>query len=200
VLLERVVDRGPRGHDVELVDAGIDVRGHAHLEPGLLEHFARLRALFRQRTRWVQGHYQCWRHLPDLMRSKAVPLGTRIDLSLYLVLVIFVVLVTTGMVFNILATVGVLVTQSTAFDFVPAGMTRNALMLFLSFGPLSVFLLTYQSRTPAPMPVRWLPAYAIVFAVYTYAWMVATAWAWARMLLRRGSWAKTARVGSEAAV
>lgn len=159
-----------------------------------------LKALFRQRTRWVQGHYQCWRHLPDLLRCKTVPLGTRVDLSLYLVLVIFVVLVTIGMVLNVLATVGLLVTHSSAFAFVPAGLVRNTLVLFLSFGPLSVFLLTYQSRTPAPMPVRWLPAYAIVFAVYTYTWMVATAWAWMRMLLGHGSWAKTARVGSEAAV
>ncbi len=159
-----------------------------------------LKLLFRQRTRWVQGHYQCWRHLPDLMRAKNVPLGTRVDLALYLVLVIFVVLVTFGMVLNVLATLGVLVTYSTAFAFVPAGAARNSLMLLLSFGPLCVFLLTYQARTPAPMPVRWLPAYAIVFAAYTYSWMVATAWAWTRMILKQGSWAKTPRVGSESAV
>jgi len=159
-----------------------------------------LRLLFRQRTRWVQGHYQCWRHLPDLLRAKQVPLGTRVDLALYLVLVIFVVLVTFGMVLNILTTAGLIVTYSTAFAFVPAGVVRNTLMLVLSLGPLCVFLLTYQARTPAPMPVRWLPGYAIVFAAYTYTWMVATAWAWSRMLLKRGSWAKTPRVGSEAAV
>jgi len=159
-----------------------------------------LRMLFRQRTRWVQGHYQCWRHLPDLMRSKDVPLGTRVDLALYLVLVCFVVLVSVGMVFAILSTAGLVITHSTAFHFVPAGLMRNTLILFLSFGPLTIFLLTYQGRTAFPMPVRWLPAYAVVFAVYTYAWMVATAWAWWRLLTGRGSWAKTARVDSEAAV
>lgn len=156
--------------------------------------------LFRQRTRWVQGHYQCWRHLPSLVRRKDVPLVTRVDLALYLVLVVFVVLVSVGMAFSMLSLAGVIHTTSTAFHFLPVGAVRNTLMLFLSFGPLLVFLLTYQSRTSAPMPVRWLPAYAVVFAVYTYAWMVATLWAWSRLALRRGSWAKTNRVDSEAAV
>ncbi|TLM94733.1 MAG: glycosyl transferase family 2, partial [Actinobacteria bacterium] len=159
-----------------------------------------LRLLFRQRTRWVQGHYQCWRHIPDLMRAQNVPLGTRVDLALYLVLVIFVVLVSIGMVFSILSTAGIVVTVSSAFNFIPAGMGKNMLILFLSFGPLSIFLFTYQARTSAPMPARWIPAYAIVFAVYTYAWMVATAWAWSRMITKQGSWAKTARVESEQAV
>ena len=84
--------------------------------------------------------------------------------------------------------------------FVPPGLVHNALIMFLSFGPLLVFLLTYQTRTSSPMPVRWLPAYAIVFAVYTYTWMVATAWAWVRLATGRGSWAKTVRVNSESAV
>lgn len=159
-----------------------------------------LHPLFRQRTRWVQGHYQCWQHLPKLVRERNIPLVTRIDLALYLVLVIFVVLVSIGMVFSLLSLAGIVQTTSTAFHFVPAGPMRNALVLFLSFGPLVVFLLTYQSRTSAPMPVRWLPAYAVVFAVYTYAWLVATVWAWSRMVMRRGSWAKTQRVKSEAAV
>jgi len=159
-----------------------------------------LRLLFRQRTRWVQGHYQCWSHLPLLLRDKSVALVTRIDLALYLVLVVFVVLVSIGMVLSLLSTMGLVITHSTAFDFIPAGPVHNALVMFLSFGPLCVFLLTYQARTNSPMPVRWLPAYAIIFAVYTYTWMVATAWAWFRIATHRGSWAKTARVGSESAV
>lgn len=156
--------------------------------------------LFRQRTRWVQGHYQCWRHLPDLLREKSVSLGTRIDLALYLVLVIFVVLVTAGMIASVLSSLGLFLTHSKAFDFIPMGVIRNAFLMFLSFGPLTVFLLTYHVRTSSPMPVRWLPAYAVIFAVYTYSWMIATAWAWMRMLLKQRGWAKTQRVESESAV
>lgn len=159
-----------------------------------------LRQLFRQRTRWVQGHYQCWAHLPSLVRDKNVPLQTRVDLSLYLVLVVFVVLVSVGMLASILSAFGVIHVYSTAFGFIPYGAGRNALMLLLSFGPLLVFLLTYETRTAIPLPPRWLPAYAIVFAVYTYAWMVATVWAWARLVSGKGGWVKTQRVDSETAV
>lgn len=156
--------------------------------------------LFRQRTRWVQGHYQCWKHIPALLRRRDIPAATRVDLALYLVLVVFVVLVSFGMVSSILSTFGVITAYSTAFDFITSSVLRNSLMMVLSFGPLSVFLLTYQSRTSAPMPVRWLPAYAVVFAVYTYAWMIATAWAWSRMIAKKRGWAKTQRVDSEVAV
>lgn len=159
-----------------------------------------LRLLFKQRTRWVQGHYQCWRHLPFLLRGKQVPLYTRVDLALYLVLVVFVVLVSIGMIFSLLSLVGLITVYSTAFSFLPYGSVRNAVMLFLSFGPLLVFLLTYETRTAVPIPPRWLPAYAIVFAVYTYAWLVATLWAWFRLATGQGGWVKTQRVDSEAAV
>jgi hypothetical protein len=104
------------------------------------------------------------------------------------------------MVLSLLSSVGLVIVHSSAFAFIPPGPVHNALMLVLSFGPLCVFLLTYHARTGSPMPVRWLPAYAIIFAVYTYSWMVATAWAWMRILTKRGSWAKTARISSESAV
>lgn len=159
-----------------------------------------LKLLFRQRTRWIQGHYQCWRHLPTLLREKSVPLHTRLDLSVYLVLVVFVVIVSVGMVLSILSQFGVVTLHSSLLSWIPAGPVRNVVNLLLSFGPLVAFLITYQTRSPSPLPARWLPAYAVIFAFYTYAWMVATAWAWTRILLGHGSWAKTPRVKSESAV
>jgi hypothetical protein len=59
-----------------------------------------------------------------------------------------------------------------------------------------VFLLlnTYQRFAQAPL-ARWeLPAYCLFFAAYVYIWAIATARAWARMLLRRKGWSKTPRV------
>jgi cellulose synthase/poly-beta-1,6-N-acetylglucosamine synthase-like glycosyltransferase len=159
-----------------------------------------LSALFRQRTRWIQGHYQCWTHLPDLLRQRTVPLQTRIDLSLYLLLVVFVVLVSSGMLLSLLGMTGLVRLQSSLLDFLPTGGVRNAVDLLLSFGPLSLFLATYQRRVPEPLPPRWLPAYAVIFAFYTYAWLVATLWAWTRMATGQGAWAKTARVASQEAV
>lgn len=159
-----------------------------------------LRPLFRQRTRWIQGHYQCWTHLKSLRRSKRVALHTRIDLMLYLVLVCFVVLVSLGMVFTIIDLSPTIVLRSTLFDSIPPGAARNLVTLLISFGPLWAFLATYQMRAPVRLPLRWLPAYSVIFAFYTYAWLVATLWAWGRIFIGRGAWAKTARVESEAVV
>lgn len=160
----------------------------------------KLHPLFRQRTRWIQGHYQCWSHLPDLIKQTRIPLHTRLDLSLYLLLVVFVVLVSVGMVFSIMSIFGVITVESTFLNWVPSGVPRNLVSFLLSFGPMSVFVITYQMRSPTPLPGRWIPAYAMIFALYTYAWLVATLWAWSRMIARRGEWAKTARVASKAAV
>lgn len=159
-----------------------------------------LRLLFRQRTRWIQGHYQCWRHLPTLARESSVPLHTRVDLSLYLLLVVFVVIVSVGMAFSLLSSFGVLTVTSSMLAWIPRGAPRNAVNLILSFGPLVAFLITYQMRSGRALPFRWMPAYAVVFAFYTYAWLVATVWAWTRMSMKRGAWAKTPRVKSESAV
>ena len=38
----------------------------------------------RQRTRWAQGHYQCWDHIPKLLTAWRLPFATRLDLTLYL--------------------------------------------------------------------------------------------------------------------
>ena len=38
------------------------------------------RPLLRQRTRWIQGHYQCWRYLPALAASRRACLVARADL------------------------------------------------------------------------------------------------------------------------
>lgn len=160
----------------------------------------RLGQFFRQRTRWTQGHYQCWSHIPDLVRSRDVPIATRVDLVLYLLMVAFVVLVSLGMVFSLLSITGLIEVRTSLLDWIPAGAGRNAVSLILSAGPLAAFFFTYQKRTPVPLPMRWVPAYMLLFAFYTYAWLVATLWAWSRMSLGRGSWSKTARVESEAAV
>src|SRR5450432_2299422 len=62
----------------------------------------RLRPFMRQRTRWAQGHYQCWRHLPALMRSKRLRVLSRIDNLAYLVLVVMVIVVSAVFVMRLL--------------------------------------------------------------------------------------------------
>ena len=42
-----------------------------------------LRVLWRQRTRWIHGHIQCWKLIPDIIRSD-LPTRTVADLIYYL--------------------------------------------------------------------------------------------------------------------
>ena len=108
-----------------------------------------LRLLFRQRTRWVQGHYQCWRHLPLLLKDKSVNLVTRIDLALYLVLVVFVVLVSIGMVLNLLSTMGLIVVHFERVRVHPARPGPQRLR--------AVPVLRTAERLPAHLPgAHWL--------------------------------------------
>lgn len=156
--------------------------------------------LLRQRTRWVQGHYQCWSHIPELLDSDKVSVRTRLDLILYLVLAMFVLLITAGVVLSILSVAGVISTTSTFMGSVPVGPMRNGLQVLLSLGPLLVFLGAYQAK--AAQRFRWweLPAFGTVFSLYTYLFVASHVWAMARMVTRRRSWEKTPRTEAESAV
>ena len=157
----------------------------------------RWRPLLRQRTRWIQGHYQCWRHLPRLWRARGIPLAARLDLSLYLVLVLTVLLVTTTLVLDVLGSYHVLGVRSTFLvGILPSGITYRSVSLLLSILPLAAFMTSYQLH--AQHRYRWweVPAAAALFTLYTYVWTIATFRAWWRMATRRTSWVKTPRVST----
>ena len=153
-----------------------------------------IRAWLRQRTRWAQGHYQCWTHFPALLGARSAPLVTRIDLAIYLLFVTFVMFVTANLLITIAGVAGLLWLSNDFLSFLPAGVPRNLATLVLGVGPVAIFLVRYQQQSR--LPLRWweLPAFGAAFALYAYLWAVATVWAWARMLFGRGSWAKTARI------
>jgi len=158
------------------------------------EGVSSIRAWLRQRTRWAQGHYQCWTHFPALLGARNAPLVTRIDLSIYLLFVTFVMFVTANLLITIAGVAGLLWLSNDFLSFIPAGVPRNVATEVLGVGPVAIFLVRYQQQSR--LPLRWweLPAFGAAFALYAYLWALATVWAWARMLLGRGSWAKTARI------
>jgi cellulose synthase/poly-beta-1,6-N-acetylglucosamine synthase-like glycosyltransferase len=158
-----------------------------------------LRILFRQRTRWIQGHYQCWSHIPSLATEERVPLGTRIDLLIYLVMVVFIVFIMASMVLGWLAQLGLITVFSSFLGFVtPAA--RPTVKFVLSFGPLLLFMATYQMKSRHRLRPHEFPAYAAAFSLYTYAWIIAQLWAWWRLARGTSGWVKTPRVRSESAV
>jgi len=153
-----------------------------------------IRPLVRQRARWIQGHYQCWRHIPSLLRSDRQRVITRIDLCLYLVLVVFVMLVFFNFVIGIAGTAGWITIENRFLSFIPRGVPKNILYQLIAFGPVVTFMWTYQRRSAHPLKFWEIPAFGFGFALYSYLWIAATLWAWIRIVLRRDAWAKTRRV------
>ena len=156
--------------------------------------------LLRQRTRWVQGHYQCWRHLPSLWRSRSLPVHTKLDLSIYLGMVTFVMFVFTGIAVSIGANVFGYEVVNNSLSWAGDGHLHNAIVLTLTFGPLLAFLVTYQRNSW--FPLRWweLPLFSVVFSMYAYFFVLSQFWAYGRIVMRRGSWSKTPRVLAESVV
>jgi cellulose synthase/poly-beta-1,6-N-acetylglucosamine synthase-like glycosyltransferase len=149
---------------------------------------------FRQRTRWIQGHYQCWQHLPALWRTRGIPLLTKLDLSFYLTMVTVVVFAFANTVLTVLGALQVIVVENNFLAFITDTHVHNLLNTIISFGPLLAFLWLYQARSLRPLSWWELPAYAAIFSFYCYAWVAATVGAGFRFALRRGGWVKTPRV------
>jgi 1,2-diacylglycerol 3-beta-glucosyltransferase len=156
-----------------------------------------VRSWLRQRTRWAQGHYQCWDHVPRLLTAGHVPLATRLDLVLYLLFVTFVMFVAANLAMGILGALGVVTVVNDFLAFLPAGPPRNVMMIVLGLGPVVMLLWRYQQHSPHPL--RWweLPAYGAAFALYVYLWAVASLLAWSSLVRGRTAWSKTRRVPRE---
>ena len=150
--------------------------------------------LLRQRTRWIQGHYQCWRYLPALATSRRAGLAARLDLMNYLLLVVTVVVVTFNLVMGLLGAAGLVSVQNHFLSTVPAGGLRQLLEGFFVFTPIVAFTYTYQRHSDDPL--RWweVPAFGLIFTGYSYVWITVTLRAWVRLALRRNGWTKTPRV------
>jgi 1,2-diacylglycerol 3-beta-glucosyltransferase len=158
-----------------------------------------VRAWMRQRTRWCQGHYQCWDHIPRLLTTRTMPMITRFDLTLYLLFVTFVMFVAANLVVALLGVLGYVSITNDFLAFVPAGPPRNIVMEVIGLSPVIMLLARYQQHSPHRL--RWweLPAYGAAFGLYVYMWAIASLLAWFRLMRGRVSWAKTHRVSQEAA-
>ncbi|QTV80391.1 glycosyltransferase [Microbacterium sp. NIBRBAC000506063] len=152
--------------------------------------------LIRQRTRWIQGHYQCWRHIGGLAAAGRVRLATRFDLILYLVLVVTVLLVSATMGVALLGAVGVVDVVNDFLVFVPYGIPRRLASVALSLLPVVVFMGTYQVNSRHPF--RWweVPAAGVAFTAYSYAWLWVSLKAIVNIARGRNTWVKTPRVAA----
>jgi cellulose synthase/poly-beta-1,6-N-acetylglucosamine synthase-like glycosyltransferase len=156
-------------------------------------------AWIRQRTRWAQGHYQCWGHIPRLLAARNLRFVTRLDLTVYLLFVAFIMFVAANLALGIAGAVGWITVTNEFLGFLPSGPPRNVVMEIVGLSPVVILLTRYQEHSPNRL--RWweLPAYAAAFALYAYLWAIASLIAWTRLMRGRGDWAKTGRVAREAA-
>lgn len=153
-----------------------------------------IRPFLRQRTRWIQGHYSCWSHLPSLWKARKVRLSTKLDLSLYLVLVAFIPVLGAQFLIGVGELCGLYATDARFLEAVSGEGLRRALVLGLSLGPLAAFWLTYQRFAALRLPWWALPGIFTAFAIYGYLWALpASVRALGRIALRRGAWVKTPR-------
>lgn len=158
-----------------------------------------VRAWLRQRTRWAQGHYQCWDHIPKLLTAWRLPIATRLDLTLYLLFVTFVMFVAANLAVAIGGALGWVVITNNFLSFIPAGPPRNVTMEVMGLSPVVMLLTRYQQHSPHAL--RWweLPAYGAAFGLYVYMWTAASLLAWFRLVGGRAGWSKTRRTPQEAA-
>lgn len=149
------------------------------------------RRLLRQRTRWFQGHLQCWKRVPAIIRSSDVSRRASADLTYHLLAPAILLAVSLPIV---LAWVVV------AYTIVSAGTlaaTNESIVLLarayaITFVPAWIYGVVYANRTRDTSRLRGV-AYGHVFTLYSYMWMIAGWRATARTLTKRSSWTKTTR-------
>lgn len=152
-----------------------------------------IRRLVRQRSRWFQGHLQCWSRIPLVLRSKLRP-RTTADLvqhllSPALVLAMTIPILTFG--------IGLIVaTIATPTALAHAWFARGGLLLILwyvlTFGLAPFYGFCYWLREHSTSLPRAV-ALAHLYTLYSYLWFPAGWMAVWRMMTGRRGWAKTAR-------
>lgn len=160
-----------------------------------------VRRFVRQRTRWFQGHLQCWGLLPRVVRS-SLPLRARLDLSFQLTataqLLVASVAITAAWVIGVVEAV-TQVRHPAEILLGEAGMQTY----LVAFSPSPLIAWIYWRRHPEIGFLRGLLV-SHLFMAYTCLWFVAGWRAVLRHARRQRGWAKTSRVielpaGTEAA-
>jgi len=157
-----------------------------------------VRRWLRQRARWFQGHLQCLRLLPTIVRSP-LKMKSVTDMVWYLTLPI-AVLLTPIAGLPVLATMAVFVVldpvDAARIAFANHGVPLFALYV-VSFGQSYLSAYVYWMRGRVGLGRAILLAHA--FEIYTHLWLIAGWWAVWNMLRRKRGWAKTDRVAEPAA-
>ncbi|HVF53962.1 MAG TPA: glycosyltransferase family 2 protein [Actinomycetota bacterium] len=151
------------------------------------------RRLVRQRSRWFQGHMQCWARIPLVLRSdlKTKTIADLVyHLSSPLLVLIFSLPLAVFLTLLFFATISAPLGLWNALT--GNGGTLLLYWYFLSFGLAPFYGFVYWMRVPEKNLVQSI-ALAHVFNIYSYMWFLAGWLAVWNVLRRRQGWAKTTR-------
>jgi 1,2-diacylglycerol 3-beta-glucosyltransferase len=147
-----------------------------------------LRALVRQRSRWLQGHVVCWRHLRALLRSR-LPIFARLELLLFLLLP--AVFMPVGLI-SIVNWLVVLFFKD--WD----GLNTMSLLIWYILG-FGIAPLVVAAWRPLDHPSLWRSLlHAHLFIFYSFVWFMAGVVVYWHVLLGQRAWVKTGRVAEAA--
>lgn len=156
------------------------------------------RRWWRQRSRWFQGHLQCWRFIVPILRS-GLARRTRLDLVWYLTLPA-AILVTPVLPATFVAGVVWIAVRSPAAA--PATLGRYgfplAVVYLLTFGSAYVFGAVYWLRGRSSLARAILLGHA--FGLYSNLWFLAGWTSVWRIAAGRRTWSKTERSAEPTAV
>lgn len=153
------------------------------------EAVPRLRALVRQRSRWLQGHVVCWQHLPALLRSR-LPVFARLELLLFLLLPALFLPI--GLV-----SLGNWLYLLFLKDWGGLNLVSVLVWYVLGFGMVPLVLAAWKALD---RPSLWrLFVHGHLFVFYFFVWFLAGVIVYWHVLLGRRAWVKTDRVAGAAA-
>lgn len=151
--------------------------------------------LVRQRSRWAQGNMQCWRYLGPVLRSRRISTPAALEISYFLILpAIQIAGSILYLMVGALAVYYALSTPGGPLAWLDAGAWGMVpLLIIFGIGPLAVWGPIYRSCTDRTMGRARSLAIGLANWPYTTVHLLATWWAFTRVLRDRQDWKKTER-------
>jgi len=151
-------------------------------------------ALFRQRTRWLQGHFSNWKYIPSVIKSSS-PLITKIDTLIYIVFVSVVFLVGLSLALTIASILKIISIKNSMLEpfFSMNFILGIAAILVYSFAFIPMFVYSIFEFYSEDNFLNRL-SYVFLFALYTYIWLPAGIAGLFRIISGQNGWVKTPRV------